>query len=261
MEKLYVIKIGGNILDDETALYHFLQSFAEIKEHTILVHGGGKLATRVAESMGISQQMKEGRRITDEATLDVVTMVYAGAVNKKVVASLQSLGCHAFGVTGTDGNIIRTHKRINKEIDYGFVGDVDQVNTTLVQGLISLGLSLVVAPITHDGNGQLLNTNADTVAQSMAVGLAGMYDVSLVYCFEKNGVLSEASNDASVIKSVTPAYYQELKDAGVVTAGMIPKLDNAFLAINAGVRQVIIGHGRDLPLLLINEAGTAITNG
>jgi acetylglutamate kinase len=258
--QLSIIKIGGNIIDDENKLAAFLDVFAAIKGKKILVHGGGKLATKVAEGLGIRQQMVEGRRITDSDTLRVVTMVYAGTINKQIVAQLQALGCPAMGLTGADGNAILSHKRVHASIDYGFVGDVDTVNTSLLTSLLLLEKVLVFAPITHDGKGQLLNTNADTIAQELARALSAGFDVSLVYSFEKSGVLLDADNDATVINRIGPAYYQELKDKQLIFAGMIPKLDNAFAALRSGVGKVIIGRAEELPQLLAGQAGTTIVH-
>ena len=258
--QLSIIKIGGNIIDDEARLLAFLGSFTALPGKKILVHGGGKLATRVAEGLGIRQNLVDGRRITDEETLRVVTMVYAGTINKQIVARLQALGCPAMGLTGADGNAILSHKRVHPSIDYGFVGDVDAVNTSLLTSLLMLEKVLVIAPITHDGKGQLLNTNADTIAQELARGLGKSFDVSLVYSFEKSGVLRDAEDDSSVIRRIGPAEYQELKAKRQIFAGMIPKLDNAFAALRSGVAKVIIGRAEELPLLLSGKAGTTIVN-
>jgi acetylglutamate kinase len=256
--QLSIIKIGGNIIDDEVKLAAFLDIFAAIPGKKILVHGGGKLATKVAEGLGIKQQMIEGRRITDAETLRVVTMVYAGTINKQVVAQLQALGCPAMGLTGADGNAILSHKRVHATIDYGFVGDVDAVNTSLLTSLLLLEKVLVFAPITHDGKGQLLNTNADTIAQELARALSASFDVSLVYSFEKSGVLLDAEDDSSVIGRINATDYAELKARQVIFAGMIPKLDNAFAALRSGVKKVIIGRAEELPQLLAGQAGTTI---
>jgi acetylglutamate kinase len=269
-KKLYVIKNGGNIIDNEEKLATFLKDFAELfgsasPQHPfrgrglgLLVHGGGKLATKLAADLGIEQQMIDGRRITDAATLKIVTMVYAGAINKNVVAQLQANGCNAIGLTGTDGNAIKAHKRNHPTIDYGFVGDVDEVNTDLLKSLLEQNIAVVLAPITHDGNGLLLNTNADTIAQETAKALSSIYEVELIYSFEKSGVLLNAEDDASVISSINPTTYSELKDTKVIFAGMIPKLDNAFAAINSGVSKVIIGKAEQLQQLIKGEAGTTI---
>lgn len=259
MDKLYVIKIGGNIIDDETKLSSFLQSFAAIKEKKILVHGGGKLATRMAEAMGIQQQMVEGRRITDAETLKIVTMVYAGFINKNIVAQLQARHCNAVGLTGADGNAILAHKRIS-DLDYGFVGDIDQVNTTLLASVIKTNDAVVLAPITHDGNGQLLNTNADTIAQELAKAMFQFYEVNLIYSFEKSGVLLDAADDTTVIGQINPSSYQRLKTEGKIFAGMIPKLDNAFAALNSGVKKVIIGKAEELNGLIEGTKGTTINH-
>ena len=282
-KKLYVIKIGGNIIDNEEKLATFLKDFAELfgsasPQHPfrgrglgLLVHGGGKLATKLAADLGIEQQMIDGRRITDAATLKIVTMVYAGAINKNVVAQLQAHGCNAIGLTGADGNAIKAHKRPpvtplgdgggdGGTIDYGFVGDVDTVNTGLLQSLLEQNIAVVLAPITHDGNGLLLNTNADTIAQETAKALSSIYNVELIYSFEKSGVLLNAEDDASVIPSINPTTYSELKEKQVIFAGMLPKLDNAFAALNNGVSKVIIGKAEQLQQLITGEAGTTILN-
>ena len=260
MKPLFIIKIGGNIVDDDLALENFLHAFAAIQSHKILVHGGGKLATRVAEAMGVQQQMIEGRRITDAETLKIVTMVYAGFINKNIVGKLQAYQNNAVGITGADGNAILAHKRVSKT-DYGFVGDVDSVNTDFFQQLLQKDYVPVVAPITHDGGGQLLNTNADTMAQSIATGLSKLYDVSLIYSFEKSGVLLDIQDESSCISVLTPDYYQSLKEKQLIFAGMIPKLDNAFAAIQAGVAKVIIGNAAVLPDLLEGKFGTTIQYG
>ncbi len=278
MEKLIVVKIGGNIIDDEAKLSSFLEKFAALLAGTpispgakaILVHGGGKLATRMGEALGIPQRMVDGRRITDAETLKIVTMVYAGLINKNIVAQLQSHGCNAIGLSGADGNAVLAHKRIVGnalallgEDGYGFAGDVDQVNASLMHTLLSSGTTVVLSPITHNGKGQLLNTNADTIAQETAKAMAEHYAVSLIYSFEKAGVLLDVNDDSSVIRELTPAYYETLKPApsgegGKIFAGMIPKLDNAFAALNSGVRKVIIGNANDLEGLLAGSSGTTI---
>lgn len=258
MNKLYVIKIGGNIIDNEVKLAAFIKDFAAVDGLKVLVHGGGKLATKLAADLGIEQQMIDGRRITDAATLKIVTMVYAGAINKNVVAQLQANGCDAIGLTGADGNAIKAHKRNHPTIDYGFVGDVDEVNTGLLKNLLEQNIAVVLAPITHDGNGLLLNTNADTIAQEAAKALSSIYEVELIYSFEKSGVLMDAEDDTSVIPSINPTTYRELKEKQVIFAGMIPKLDNAFAAINSGVSKVIIGKAEQLQQLITGEAGTTI---
>lgn len=262
MDKLIVVKIGGNIVDDEAKLSSFLQNFAAVEGRKILVHGGGKVATKIGESLGIESKYVDGRRITDAATIDLVTMVYAGLINKKIIAQLQAFNCNAIGVTGADGNLIPANKRPVKIIDYGFVGDVksDQINPQNWAGLLGQGFIPVVAPITHDGNGQLLNTNADTIAQEVAKAMSSLYDVSLIYSFEKAGVLLDANDDATVISNIAPSSYQQLKEEGKIFAGMIPKLDNAFAALNSGVTRVIIGKAEQLTDLINGESGTSITN-
>ncbi|MBN8789146.1 MAG: acetylglutamate kinase [Terrimonas sp.] len=263
MDKVFVVKIGGNIIDDEEKLKAFLQSFAHItlSNQLVLIHGGGKLATRLAEKMGVEQQMVDGRRITDAETLKIVTMVYAGYINKNIVAQLQANGCNAIGLSGVDGNAILAHKRISKNnIDYGFAGDVDAVNADFLHGLLQQNINIVLAPITHDKKGQLLNTNADTIAQETAKALSKHYDVSLIYSFEKSGVLLDADDDDTVICKINPAYYAQLKAEQKIFAGMIPKLDNAFAALNSGVKKVIIGKAEALPGLINGSSGTTIVN-
>lgn len=258
MDKLYVIKIGGNIIDDENKLSSFLKAFASVKEKKILVHGGGKLATKMADQLGIQQQMIDGRRVTDAETLKIVTMVYAGYINKNIVAKLQAHGCNAIGLSGADGNMIKAHKRKHATIDYGFVGDIDTVNTGLLQTLLDYGISLVAAPITYDTNGVLLNTNADTIAQEIAKALSSLYEVNLVYSFEKNGVLLDINDEDSVIPQISTSFYSELKEKQLIFSGMIPKLDNAFAALENGVSKVIIGNAEHLSELISGESGTII---
>ena len=262
MDKLIVIKIGGNIVDDESKLSSFLQDFAAVSGPKILIHGGGKVATKIGETLGIESKYVDGRRITDAATIDLVTMVYAGLINKKVIAQLQALNCNAIGVTGADGNLIPANKRPVKEIDYGFVGDVksDKINAKNWGSLLEHGFIPVVAPITHDGKGQLLNTNADTIAQEVAKAMSSLYEVNLIYSFEKAGVLLDANDDATVISNIDPASYEQLKAEGKIFAGMIPKLDNAFAALNSGVKKVVIGKAEHLNNLINGESGTSITN-
>ena len=262
MKDLFVIKIGGNIIDDAEKLSSFLQQFAAVKGSKILVHGGGKLATRLADQLGIQQQMIEGRRITDAETLKVVTMVYAGYINKNIVAQLQAYGCNAIGLTGADANLLPAKKRTHATIDYGFAGDVEAAKFSVDswQSLLNAGLTPVMAPITHNGQAQLLNTNADTIAQEIAKGLSGTYKVHLVYSFEKTGVLLDTNDEGSVINRMNAAYYASLKEKGLIFAGMIPKLDNAFTALNSGVQKVIIGKAEDLHNLIAGNAGTTIAN-
>ena len=258
MEKISIIKIGGNILDNEVHLASFLNAYAAVEGKKILIHGGGKLATKMAADLNIPQQMVDGRRITDAATLKIVTMVYAGYINKNIVAALQSKNINALGICGADANVIRAHKRMHANIDYGFVGDIDAVDTEKIIQLLEAGLSLVVAPITHDGAGQLLNTNADTMAQAIATAISAVYEVSLVYSFEKKGVLSDIYNNDSVISVINLENYATLKASGQVNEGMIPKLDNAFKALQNGVNRVIIGDALDIKKLIAGEAGTTI---
>jgi acetylglutamate kinase len=258
MEKLYVIKIGGNIVDDPTVLTTCLKAFAALKGHAILVHGGGKLATQLAQTLGVQQQMIEGRRVTDAETLKIVTMVYGGLINKNIVAQLQAEGVSAIGVTGADANLIKAHQRSHPTIHYGFVGDIDEVNTNAFIDLLEKGTKLVMAPLTHDGKGQILNTNADTIAQSIATALCKHYDVHLIYGFEKEGVLLDVENPTSVLGHMNVEKYHQLKSQHVIVEGMIPKMDNAFKALEQGVHSVIIGKGEKLNELIQGTAGTTI---
>lgn len=247
MEKLFVIKIGGNVLDNESALESFLNHFASIGERKILIHGGGKIATRLGDKLGIESKYINGRRITDAPTLDLVTMVYGGLVNKKIVSALQRLGCNALGVTGADGNLIRATKRPVKEIDYGFVGDIHPtgVNGSLLTLLLNERIIPVFAPLTH-ADGVILNTNADTIASVISVCLSDRFDVRLIYCFEKKGVLENVENPLSVIRRLTRSSYQQLLERKAFADGILPKLENAYAAINAGVKEVLIGEASDL---------------
>lgn len=256
--KLWVIKIGGNIVDDSEALQRFLERFSYLRGHKILVHGGGKIATRMAADLGIASKMVEGRRVTDAAMLRIVTMVYAGLSNKQVVAGLQAFGCNALGLTGADGNTIKAIKRPVKEIDYGYVGDIlaGSVDDDAVSTLLEGGFTPVFSAITHDGRGQLLNTNADTIASALAVALSGRYDTSLVYCFEKMGVLRDVSDEHSVIPEIHSAEFEALRTSGVIADGMVPKLHNAFDAISKGVTEVCIGHADELHRLREQRFGT-----
>ncbi|MCC3160028.1 acetylglutamate kinase [Hymenobacter sp. 15J16-1T3B] len=245
---LKVFKIGGGVLDDEAQLRAFVREFSQVLGRTILVHGGGKGASQMLQALGIEPQMVQGRRITDAATLDVVTMFYAGKTNKQLVALLQAAGTNALGLSGADGNVIRAVKRPVKDIDYGFVGDLpaDSVDAGLLGTLLEAGLTPVLCAITHDGQGQLLNTNADTIASTVARALAPAYEVELHFCFEKNGVLTDINDEQSVIPKIEPAQYERLKTEGVIAAGMIPKLDNAFAALAAGVEKVVIEHALNI---------------
>lgn len=238
-----ILKIGGNVLNHPQQLAEALNYFSSIKGPAILVHGGGRKASEVIADMGREPVMINGRRITDAPTLEIVTMVYAGLINKNIVAALQQQGTNAIGLSGADGNAILAHKRPVKTIDYGFAGDVDAVNANLLTGLLSLGLRPVLCPITHDKNGQLLNTNADTIANETATSLARSgEDVSLQYCFELAGVLRDINDPESVISELHPEAYEQLKKTSIIAGGMIPKLDNAFAAVEAGVREVVIGN-------------------
>jgi acetylglutamate kinase len=258
-QALYVIKIGGNVIDNPEASSRFLAVFAKLPGMKILVHGGGKVATQIAARLQIETQMVEGRRITDKPMLDVVTMVYGGLVNKNLVAGLQALQCNAIGLTGADGGIIRSVKRPVKTIDYGFVGDIEEVNDIQIEAMLQSKLIPVVAPLTYSDDGLLLNTNADTMASAIAVAMAGHYEVNLIYCFEKKGVLADPDDDDSVIASLTPVSYADYKASGAINKGMIPKLDNAFAALDEGVGRVVICHAEDLDKAVAYEAGTVIT--
>lgn len=260
MSDLLVVKIGGNVIDNPTALVQFLEHFAALPQHKVLIHGGGKIATQVAAKLGVETQMVEGRRITDQAMLDVVTMVYGGQVNKNIVAQLQSIGANALGLTGADAGVVRARKRPVKEIDYGFVGDVAQVNADVLAAFLRAGLVPVIAPLTFDSTLRtLLNTNADTMASAIAVALARYFEVNLVYCFEKKGVLSNPDDDNAVIPTLTPVSYAHHKASGVINKGMIPKLDNAFEALQSGVARVTICHADDLTAAIsTQQTGTRL---
>lgn len=259
-ESLYIIKIGGNIIDDNTKLSRFLKEFASVEGTKILVHGGGQLATKLSNQLGVQQHLIEGRRITDAETLKIVTMVYAGWINKTIVAQLQASDCNAMGICGADGDIILAHKRKHPVLDFGFVGDVDFVNTLLIKKLLEQKLTLVIAPITHDQRGQLLNTNADTIAQELAKALSIEFDVHLIYSFEKTGVLLNAEDDNTVIPTINRSDYNKLKKEEKIFAGMIPKLDNAFTALSHGVKKVMIGKAENLSKLIAGTSGTNIVN-
>ena len=241
MEKVTVVKVGGAIVEDSEQLARLLKDFAAIPGKKVLVHGGGRRATKVAAALGIESKMVNGRRITDADMLEVVTMVYGGLVNKNLVAKLQANGVNALGLTGADMDVIHSHKRPLKDgIDFGFVGDVERANGKMLQTLINEGITPVMAPLTHDGKGNILNTNADTIASETAKALAPYYDVTLIYSFEKKGVLSNPEDDDSVIPVITHADFERYKADGTVAGGMIPKLENALAAIDAGVKEVII---------------------
>ena len=241
MEKVTVVKVGGAIVEDSEQLARLLKDFAAIPGKKVLVHGGGRRATKVAAALGIESKMVNGRRITDADMLEVVTMVYGGLVNKNLVAKLQANGVNALGLTGADMDVIHSHKRPLKDgIDFGFVGDVERANGKMLQTLINEGITPVMAPLTHDGKGNILNTNADTIASETAKALAPYYDATLIYSFEKKGVLSNPEDDDSVIPVITHADFERYKADGTVAGGMIPKLENALAAIDAGVKEVII---------------------
>lgn len=254
MEQLFIIKIGGNVIDNDLALASFLKDFATITGKKILIHGGGKIATKIGDKLGIQSKYINGRRITDDDTIDVVTMVYGGLVNKKIVAQLQALQCNAIGLTGVDANIIPATKRPlvaledGETIDFGWVGDIDtaQLNIKNVEVLIEAGLVPVFAPLTHDLQGHILNTNADTIASSIAVALSRHYDVRLMYCFEKKGVLEDVNDENSVITKINKEKYQQLLAAQKLFEGILPKIDNAFAAIESGVKEVLIGDAKDV---------------
>ena len=242
---IHVIKIGGGVLENEANRDAFLRQFAAIEGSKVLVHGGGRLATTMADRLGVQTQMIDGRRVTDQETLNIVTMVYGGLVNKQVVAQLQTMGVNAIGLTGVDGGWMRSVKRpIKNGIDYGFVGDVTQVNGSYLRMLIGMGLTPVIAPITYSAEGLLLNTNADTVASMTAISLEP--DVQLTFCFEKAGVLSNPDDESSLIPRITRESYTQLKADGIISGGMIPKIDNAFAAIEHGVQSVSITHASNL---------------
>lgn len=263
---LFIVKIGGNVIDDPAQLASFLRDFSRVRAHKILVHGGGKIATEMSGQLGIESKMVDGRRITDAETLKVVQMVYGGLINKNVVAALQSKKCNAVGLTGADAGIVLANKRpvvpvsgSDKGIDYGFVGDVKKVNAGSLAALLKSGFTPVIAPLTHNGKGQMLNTNADTMASAIAVSLASRFKVSLVYCFEKSGVLRDVEDESSVLSKINTSEYRQLKKEGVIFKGMIPKLDNAFEALRKGVHRVSISHARDLLRITSGkEAGTLL---
>jgi len=239
--KLSIVKIGGNVINDDNKLQSFLNDFSDIDSLKILVHGGGKRATDLAAALGLETKMVDGRRITDRANLDIVTMVYAGLLNKNIVAKLQANTCNAIGLTGADANLIKAHKRIVKDIDYGYAGDIDSIDEATIGLLLKHGIVPVFSAITHDQKGQLLNTNADTIASELAKGLASFYEVELIYCFEKNGVLLHLDDDDSVIEHINKEKYTQLKAEKTIAAGMLPKLENCFESLENGVEKVIIG--------------------
>ncbi len=255
MERLTIVKVGGKVVEEKESLDQLLNHFSQIRGKRILVHGGGRLATTLSEKLGIETKMVDGRRITDEETLDVVTMVYAGLVNKKIVAGLQARGCNSIGLTGADLNVIKAKKRPVKEIDYGFVGDIMGVNTSEMRLLLNEEVVPVMAPITHDTYGQLLNTNADTIAADLAIELSNYYSVNLFYCFEKKGVLMNPDDENSVIPELSYNKFKQLQEEGIIKDGMIPKLDNGFTAMRNGVSQILITN----PNLISMARGTRLS--
>ncbi|MBA3830108.1 MAG: acetylglutamate kinase [Taibaiella sp.] len=259
MQQLTIVKIGGNIIDDEARLHSFLKDFCRLRGSKILVHGGGKLATEFGKKLGIETEYINGRRVTDKKTLQLVTMVYGGLINKTIVAYLQANSCNAIGLTGADGNIIAANKRPVKDIDYGFVGDInDGVNGVMIKSLLDAGLTPVLAPLTHDGMGTMLNTNADTIAQSVAIAMVRQMNVMLVYCFEKKGVLGNATDETSVIERIDANSFNDLLSNGIVSGGMMPKIENALIAVSKGLTRVVIGAAEDLLQLVEGKAGTQI---
>ena len=255
-QKLTIVKVGGAVVEDELQLSRLLKDFSAIEGRKVLVHGGGRKATKMAERLGIETKMVEGRRITDADMLEVVTMVYGGLVNKNLVAKLQANGVNALGLTGADANAIRSHKRpLKNGVDYGFVGDVDQADGEMLGRLIEAGITPVMAPLTHDGEGQILNTNADTIASETAKALANLYDVTLIFSFEKKGVLRNPDDDDSVIATINHADFEHYKADGTISGGMLPKIENALSAVDAGVSKVII----TLATAIDGKHGTTIT--
>jgi len=256
MSKLNIVKIGGNVIENSKLLESFLKDFANLKGDKILVHGGGKEASKLAEKLGVNVNIVDGRRITDSSSLEVITMVYGGRINKFIVAKLQGLNCNAMGLSGADGNSIIGVKRSIKEIDYGFVGDIDKINTSLFKLLLENKIIPVCCAMSHDGNGQLLNTNADTIASVLAIELSKLYDVTLSYCFEKKGVLTIEESGQKLLELITPTSYTKLKSRGIINSGMIPKIDNCFNALKSGVEIVKIGSPK---IINGNEPHTKVT--
>ena len=240
MARLTIVKVGGKVVENPAALQNFLDEFRKITGNKILVHGGGQSATNLSDKLGIKTVMVEGRRITDEQTLEVAAMVYGGLINKKIVAQLQARAINAIGLTGADLDLVRARKRALTDIDYGFVGDVESINSRELRLLFNENVVPVIAPLTHDGNGQLLNTNADTIASALAVEFSDYFNVFLFYCFDKRGVLTDPENDNSLIRELSYELFQEFKQTGIVSAGMIPKLDNGYNALRNGVKEVLI---------------------
>ncbi len=255
MKTILVIKIGGNVIDDENALSAFIKDFSSIQQPKILIHGGGKLATQLSKQLNIETKQIDGRRITDEKTLDVVTMVYAGLINKKIVAKLQSNNCNALGLTGVDANLIVAHKRIHPTIDFGFVGDIDNINPEIILELLTKNITPIIAPLSHDTKGNLLNTNADTIASSIAIELSKSFKVTFIYCFEKNGLLNNVEDNNSIIRHVNIDEIEQLKEKQIVTDGMLPKIDNISCALKNGVEKVILCNAQNVAQI-INENAT-----
>ena len=247
-EPLHLFKIGGAVLENYEELEEALGFFGNLPGRKVLVHGGGRRASQMSRQLGIEPKMYEGRRITDSASLEVVVMVYAGLENKKVVSMLQALNCNAIGLSGADGNVLLAEKRPVKEVDYGYVGDVKKVNTQSLHTLLEAGLTPALCAITHDGQGQLLNTNADTIAAELAIALTEQYQVNLYYCFEKPGVMTDIDDADSVIRYLDPELYAAYREQGIIAEGMIPKLDNAFRALKAGAASVQVGDRKSLAL-------------
>jgi len=254
MEKLTIVKVGGKIVEEPNSLKQLLLDFSKINGYKVLVHGGGRSATSLAVKLGIESKMVNGRRITDKEMLKVVTMVYGGLVNKQIVAGLQAIGVNGLGLSGCDLNYMRSEKRPVTDVDYGYVGDVKEVNAGILVDLILKGVAPVLAPLTHDNAGNLLNTNADTIASEVAKALSAFFDVTLIYCFEKKGVLLNENDDESVIPELTPILYKEYTKDNIIQGGMIPKLENSFEALKAGVKQVVITRAD----LIHTEGGTSI---
>lgn len=262
MERLFVIKVGGNVIDDTNALGLILTTFSSIPGKKILIHGGGKIASTIASKLGIESKYYNGRRITDKETLEVVTMVYGGLLNKNIVAQLQKNNCNAIGLTGADANIIKGTKRIAGDVNFGFVGELTSgsVDTVRLNSLLNSGLTPVLAPLIHNGEGQMLNTNADTIASTIAIAMSTLYNVRLIYCFEKNGILENVNDPDSLISLLDRSGYDELKTSGKLFAGILPKIENALDAVDSGVSEVIIGSAEDLIMnISSSHNGTLIT--
>ena len=254
--KISIIKIGGNIINSEKTLDEFLAGFAQIKHAKILVHGGGKIASRINEELGIKTVMHQGRRITSSENLDTVTMVYAGLINKKIVSQLQANNCNALGLSGSDANCILATKRPTTPIDFGWVGDIKSINSSVINTFVSNGITPVFCAISHDGNGQLLNTNADTIASEIAIAMSEFYHTELIYCFEKRGVLEDINDENSLIRTINSERYIKLKEQKIIHEGMLPKLENCFHALNNKVNKTIIGNSK---VITNNRTCTSIT--